>query len=89
MALVRSGANGYCPTERANVKSQLGAVIRERHLLPRFRAKEPAKIVLADERETSTAKAGGDPAALRGLPAIGVRGGFGGAVRGSKPGSNL
>jgi hypothetical protein len=49
---------------------------------------EPAKITVVDERETS-AKAGGDPAALRGLPAIGVRGGFGGAMRGTKPGSNL
>jgi hypothetical protein len=27
----------------------------------------------------------GDPAALRGLPCIGVRGGFGGAIRGSRP----
>jgi hypothetical protein len=89
VALVRSGANGYCPTERANVKSQLGAVIRERHLLPRFRLEEPpAKITVADERVTSTAKAGGDPAALRGLPAVGVRG-AGGAIRGTKPGSNL
>jgi hypothetical protein len=60
----------------------------DRHLLPRFRLEGPAKIVLADERETSTAKAGGDPAALRGLPTVGVRGGFGGAIRGSKPGSN-
>jgi hypothetical protein len=61
----------------------------DRHLLPRFRLEEPAKIVLADERETSTAKAGGDPAGLRGLPVVGARGSFGGAIRGTKPGGNL
>jgi hypothetical protein len=61
----------------------------DRHLLPRFRLEEPAKIVLAVERETSSAKAGGDPTALRGLPTVGVRGGFGGAIRGTKPGAGL
>jgi hypothetical protein len=62
----------------------------DRHLLPRFRLEEPpAKITVAGERETSTAKSSGDPAGLRGLPVVGVCGGFGGALRGSKPGSNL
>jgi hypothetical protein len=56
--------------------------------LPRFRAEEPVQIVVV-EHESSTTKAGGDPAGVRGLPVVGVRGGFGGAVRGSKPGSNL
>jgi hypothetical protein len=59
----------------------------DRHLLPRFRYEEPPKITV-DERLTSTAKAGGDPAPLRGLPVVGARG-FGGAIRGSKPGGNL
>jgi hypothetical protein len=31
----------------------------------------------------------GDPAALRGLPVVGVRGGYGGAIRGTRPGANL
>jgi hypothetical protein len=31
----------------------------------------------------------GDPARLRGLPMIGVRGGYPGAIRGTRPGTNL
>jgi hypothetical protein len=31
----------------------------------------------------------GDAAALRGLPMIGVAGGYGGAIRGTQPGTNL
>jgi hypothetical protein len=31
----------------------------------------------------------GDEAKLRGLPCVGVRGGFGGAIKGTRPGDNL
>lgn len=35
---------------------------------------------------TSSSSAAGDPHKLRGLPAVGVRGGLGGAIAGTKPG---
>ena len=40
-------------------------------------------------RQATAATAAGDPWKLRGLPAIGGRGSVGGAIRGTKPGSNL
>lgn len=36
--------------------------------------------------DSSQAFIPGDPEALRGLPAVGVRGGFGGAIAGTRPG---
>lgn len=68
------------------------------HLLPRLRRQDndaalsrKVERIIADVElnAVSGATAGGDPAALRGLPVAGVRGGFGGAIRGTKPGTGL
>lgn len=42
-----------------------------------------------DVEMRATAKLPGDVDALRGVPLVGVRNGRGGALRGSRPGSNL
>lgn len=70
-------------------------------LLPRFDRREQdaedarklARILLETGASlpappTSTARAPGDPHKLRGLPAVGVRGGLGGAIAGTRPGSS-
>jgi hypothetical protein len=38
-----------------------------------------------DPHPNARMKLPGDPAALRGLPAVGVRGGYGGAMKGTRP----
>jgi hypothetical protein len=69
----------------------------EHRLLPRLRAHQDSGLSSKVKRIVSEAElnvvgvatAGGDPAALRGLPVVGVRGGFGSVMRGTKPGSKL
>lgn len=69
-------------------------------LLPRFdRERQDAedaqklKKILIETGEplpspSTSSRAPGDPHALRGLPAVGVRGGLGGAIAGTRPGSS-
>jgi hypothetical protein len=40
---------------------------------------------LYTDTPTTTARAAGDPWALRGIPVVGVKGGVGGAIPGTKP----
>jgi hypothetical protein len=45
--------------------------------------------VSLDELRSNPRAAAGDRDALRGVPFVGVRGGRGGAIRGTRPGDNL
>lgn len=70
-------------------------------LLPRFyaerqhvdQARKLARILLeTGERLPVSAdarRAAGDPHALRGIPAVGIKGGIGGAIAGTRPGDGL
>lgn len=75
----------------ANVESRAvpSPLLRSRH---RREAEHAAKVQRRITREVGNdipVRAGsvaGDPAALRGIPVCGVRGGFGGAIAGTRPG---
>ena len=69
----------------------------EAHLLPKVRRRwleqqqrEQLRRALEDQdidpEEIEGCRAQGDPSTLRGIPVVGVRGGFGGAVKGTRPG---
>jgi len=63
---------------------------QEAQRVARARAKIALEVGTVDAHPNEArSKFPGDPAALRGLPVVGVRGGFGGAIRGSRPGDSL
>lgn len=71
--------------------SRVVSALRRRHEDREFveMAQRIAKETNIETTVVLAARPAGDPAELRGIPAVGVRGGFGGAIRGTRPGDGL
>lgn len=80
-------------TSKIPYESRLIKTLRARTEIAHYAKRQKDLTPDTDSEHTSTSltigSPAGDEAKLRGIPAVGVRGGFGGALKGSRPGDGL